>query len=151
MITKQTTDYSKLFEKASIALGAKSEDEYITSLNEYFMNIVDLVAMENGLQYTILPLDEEPFVINANTREIEVPPSFKDGVGVQGDQAAEIIYFTIDRYFDATDLNTQNIYIEWRNVNGDEGLSKEYISNLTIAYEPVWSIGTGKNATKEIE
>lgn len=131
MITKQTTDYSKLFEKASIALGAKSEDEYITSLNEYFMNIVDLVAMDNGLQYTILPLDEETFDIDANTREITVPRSFKDGVGVQGDQVAEIIYFTIDRYFDATDLNTQNIYIEWRNANGDEGLSKEYVRDLT--------------------
>lgn len=131
MITKQTTDYSKLFEKASIALGASSEDEYITSLNEYFMNIVDLVAMENGLQYTILPLDEETFDIDANTREITVPKSFKDGVGVQGDQVAEIIYFTIDRYFDATDLNTQNIYIEWRNANGDEGLSKEYVRDLT--------------------
>jgi len=35
-------------------------------------------------------------------------------------------------------------------LDGIEGLSKEYISNLTIAYEPVWSIGTGKNATKEI-
>lgn len=35
-------------------------------------------------------------------------------------------------------------------LEGIEGLSKDYISNLTIAYEPVWSIGTGKNATKEI-
>lgn len=35
-------------------------------------------------------------------------------------------------------------------LEGIKGLSKEYISNLTIAYEPVWSIGTGKNATKEI-
>lgn len=35
-------------------------------------------------------------------------------------------------------------------LEGIEGLSPEYISSLTIAYEPVWSIGTGKNATKEI-
>lgn len=35
-------------------------------------------------------------------------------------------------------------------LEGIAGLSKEYISRLTIAYEPVWSIGTGKNATKEI-
>ena len=35
-------------------------------------------------------------------------------------------------------------------LKGLEGLSEEYISGLTIAYEPVWSIGTGKNASKEI-
>lgn len=35
-------------------------------------------------------------------------------------------------------------------LEGIDGLSKEYISSLTIAYEPVWSIGTGQNATKEI-
>lgn len=35
-------------------------------------------------------------------------------------------------------------------LEGINGLSNEYISSLTIAYEPVWSIGTGKNATKEI-
>ena len=35
-------------------------------------------------------------------------------------------------------------------LEGIQGLTKEYISSLTIAYEPVWSIGTGKNATKEI-
>ncbi len=35
-------------------------------------------------------------------------------------------------------------------LEGIEGLSDHYIANLTIAYEPVWSIGTGKNASKEI-
>lgn len=33
---------------------------------------------------------------------------------------------------------------------GLNGLSKEYVKNIVIAYEPVWSIGTGKNASKEI-
>jgi triosephosphate isomerase len=30
------------------------------------------------------------------------------------------------------------------------GLSADDVGNLVIAYEPVWAIGTGKNATKEI-
>lgn len=33
---------------------------------------------------------------------------------------------------------------------GLEGLSKEDVAKMVIAYEPVWSIGTGKNASKEI-
>ncbi len=30
------------------------------------------------------------------------------------------------------------------------GLSADFVANMVIAYEPVWSIGTGKNASKEI-
>jgi triosephosphate isomerase len=33
---------------------------------------------------------------------------------------------------------------------GLEGLSEEDAKNLVVAYEPVWSIGTGKNASTEI-
>lgn len=32
---------------------------------------------------------------------------------------------------------------------GLEGLNKDYLSKLVIAYEPVWAIGTGKNATSD--
>lgn len=33
---------------------------------------------------------------------------------------------------------------------GLAGLSQEFVGKMVIAYEPVWSIGTGKNASKEI-
>ena len=33
---------------------------------------------------------------------------------------------------------------------GLQGLGNEFVKNMVIAYEPVWSIGTGKNASKEI-
>lgn len=33
---------------------------------------------------------------------------------------------------------------------GLASLSKEFVEKMVIAYEPVWSIGTGKNASKEI-
>ncbi len=35
-------------------------------------------------------------------------------------------------------------------ISGLEGLSDEQVSKIIIAYEPVWSIGTGKNASSEI-
>ena len=35
-------------------------------------------------------------------------------------------------------------------VDGLKDLSAEYVSKMIIAYEPVWSIGTAKNASKEI-
>ena len=40
--------------------------------------------------------------------------------------------------------------IEEQVLEGLKGLSKQYVNDMVIAYEPVWSIGTGKNASKEI-
>lgn len=40
--------------------------------------------------------------------------------------------------------------IEKQIVEGLEGLSSESVQKVIIAYEPVWSIGTGKNASSEI-
>lgn len=40
--------------------------------------------------------------------------------------------------------------IEKQIIEGLKDLSKEFVNNMVIAYEPVWSIGTGKNASKEI-
>jgi triosephosphate isomerase len=38
---------------------------------------------------------------------------------------------------------------ETQTVKGLEGVSEEELSRVTIAYEPVWAIGTGKTATPE--
>ena len=40
--------------------------------------------------------------------------------------------------------------VKRQTLKGLEGLSKEFVEKMVIAYEPVWSIGTGKNASKEI-
>ena len=53
----------------------------ITTLEEYFSWIRNLVNINR--KYTILPLDEDHFEINANTRAINIPASFKkNGVAV---------------------------------------------------------------------
>ena len=40
--------------------------------------------------------------------------------------------------------------VKRQTLKGLEGLGKEFVENMVIAYEPIWSIGTGKNASKEI-
>ena len=91
----------------------------ITSLDEYFSYIVQL--NEINRRYTILPLDEEVFEIDANARTITVPKSFQtNGISVQGDEIAEIVYFKIRRFYDAIDLDTKDIYIQWRSAATDE-------------------------------
>ncbi len=39
--------------------------------------------------------------------------------------------------------------VENQLINGIEGLTEKDIGSLTVAYEPVWAIGTGKTATPE--
>ena len=109
------------------------EDNSITSLEEYFSFIVELNKINSA--YTILPLDEEVFTIDANSRTITVPPSFaQNGISVQGDEVAEIVYFRIDRFYDATDLATKKIYIQWTAPNGKKGVSAPWV--IDIESEP---------------
>lgn len=109
----------------------------IGSLNEYFAYLQDLInvaSTEDEKRFFVrLPLDEDVFAINADTREVTVPNSFSNyGVGVQGDEMAEVVYFTIDRYFDSTDLANDDIHIaiQWevRNSSGVtvQGFSKNF-------------------------
>lgn len=76
----------------------------------------------------MLPLDEQPFEINANTRAITVPDNFKrHGISVQGDEIAETLFFRIARYFDAVDFDTCRIFVQWE---GPEGI--QYITPINI-------------------
>ena len=126
----------------------------ITSLEEYYHwlpmlkedTAIDKITGEEikvPSIFTKLPLDEPHFEIKANTRAINIPDEFKkNGVAVQGDDLAEIVYFKIDRYFDAVDLNNTEIYIEWeapKAKNSKEsvkGLSKPYMTIIDDLKEP---------------
>ena len=106
----------------------------ITTLEEYFSWLKTLSRIHK--KYTVLPLDEEHFEINANTRAINIPASFKkNGIAVQGDDLAEILYFKIDRYFDYMDLNNTDIFIQWetpKDANGNvtRSVSPAYIRDI---------------------
>lgn len=103
----------------------------ITTLEEYFSWISNLGRINR--KYTILPLDEDHFEINANTRAINIPANFKkNGVAVQGDDLAEILYFKIDRYFDYMDLNNCDIYIQWETPKDANGVTKKSVSQAYV-------------------
>ena len=93
----------------------------ITTLDEYF-NWIGFIKL-GGIKFLMLPLYEMingVFEIDANTRTINVPNDFKkNGVAVQGDRNAELLWFSIDRYFDIHDFasDTVKIEINWENKN----------------------------------
>lgn len=159
MITKVNTNnsekYNELFKKATELMqnifkdvaGYKPEDFTIETIYQYYAKIPaifeaidrsplsDAEKLQEKKSYTILPLDEAYFEVNADTRKIIVPEKLKS-IGVVGDQTAEIVYFLIDRYFDAIDFGSSSItaVIEWKRTgsNPDSGITKAWIKELKL-------------------
>ena len=133
MIVKNNNYYQGLFQKINEALNY-SEDDKILHIEDYYTALEDIKAYvigeggtvenpKNDPYFLIMPVesDEYLFKIDANSRNIEIPEDFrKNGVAVQGDDRAEILYFSIDRYFDLTDLYHKEIFILW-NPPGKDG------------------------------
>lgn len=129
MITKvtpeNTTKYKALFEKVSEILNIEPA---ISTLDEYFQHLHEISLKDPSL--IILPLDEEKFFIDGNSRKITVPQAFtKNGVGVQGDHYAEYIYFEIDRYFENIDFGSPSItaVVEFVDANQQKHFTKAWI------------------------
>lgn len=147
MITKYSDAYNVLFEKATQRLAELNivdadtgKAVKINSLEEYFSHLRDLIYGNNDLNekqqkagylFLRLPLDEPEFKIDANTRKIEIPNHYlANGLSVQGDEVSEIVFFEIDRFFDATDLSAQSISIQWETPNGVQGHTEAFIRDI---------------------
>ena len=109
----------------------------IEGLEEYF-GIIETITNYINTNYQILPLiardgewikDEVPFIIDANTRNIKTPDN-NYTYAVSGDDLAETIYFTIDRYFDNIDLSTKNIAV-LSQINGQKRLTEITFKDIT--------------------
>lgn len=129
MITKvtpeNTTRYQALFEKVSEILNLEPA---ISTLDEYFQHLNEISLKDPSL--IILPLDEEKFSIDGNSRKIVIPQAFtKNGIGVQGDHYAEYIYFEIDRYFENIDFGSPSItaVVEFIDANQQKHFTKAWI------------------------
>lgn len=145
--------YRNLFNKARDRLknDFNMEDVEINDLESYFAHLHDLVHGPNGeaegavleAGYIFLKLPdaaEEPhFQIDANKREI-ITKNFNGVLSVQGDEIAEIVFFEIDRFFDATDLNEMDIAIQWSHKRNGEIYSSytpafiKYIENNKLIF-----------------
>ena len=138
MITKVNGDNNKEYEELFRAAERQLQltEGSIDSIHKYLDVISDIRVRSDSNNYNLLRLpvaaDEPLFEIDANTREITVPDVFKrNGLTVEGDVLAEIVYFKMARFFDMMDLyrfanqgvQTTNIhegphtYIEWQNLS----------------------------------
>ena len=107
-------------------------ERVIYDLDTYFGRL----RLLSDIDYSFLrlPLDEPTFDIMDDAghgrRVIKVPDDFaKNGVSVQGDETAEILFFSIDRYYDSTDLWSEgmNYIIQWKTATKN-GVTKAFLN-----------------------
>ena len=135
LTAEQIAKYQELFAALSQKTGRP-----ITKLVHYFdaLNSLEL-SDRNNYKFWRLPIDEEYFVIDNNSRTITIPTNFsKYGLGIQGDHLAEIVYFEVDRFFDTMDLlatattGTMHIEIQWKNISANQtGVTKAIFVDQT--------------------
>lgn len=130
--------------------GEKVVSKGISSLNDYYQHITQLTQLAVGTGRTgsdpyflRLPLDEPFIEIDADTRAVTVPSALSQ-VAIIGDKLAEVVFFRIDRYYDAVDLNTRQIYIEWETADGTKGISRDFLRDVQSEKDKIifgWAIG----------
>lgn len=59
------------------------------------------------------------------------------------------VIFCVGESLEIRENNTQEEFVETQIKNSLFHLGKEEFSNIILAYEPIWAIGTGKTASKE--
>ena len=114
-----SSDYNGWFSEITDAFknsgNPEIENIVIDTLEAYYAHIEE-IARNFGGKFLRMPVDEDFLLINNNTREISVnKTSFaKNGIAVEADHLAEIVYFKADRYFDRMDLSQNKMHIEIR-------------------------------------
>lgn len=103
----------------------ESKLDTFQNLEHYFAHMGDIVSLGDPT-YLLIPLDEKPFEIDANSRAITVPSDFVKCGAVRSDNLCEIATFRIARYYDFQDLADCEIAIQWINADGQEGLSMAF-------------------------
>ncbi len=95
-----------------------------------------------GIEYVILGHSERRMYFNESDELLraKVDIALKEGLKV---------IFCCGEPLEIREANSQNGYVSRQLVNSLFHLSEADFSNIVIAYEPIWAIGTGKTASAE--
>ena len=88
----------------------------ITSSQEYEKFLAGIAEKAPSDMKMRVPIDEPVYEIDLNTRKITPPPF----IGVEGDHAAEYIFFKVDRFVDNVDLTQTIGIITFKNAKNEE-------------------------------
>lgn len=87
----------------------------ITSPQEYNSLVHSLVNPNEFMPYIQIPENETVYKIDLNTRKAEAPAF----LSVSEDHNSEILWFSVDRFYDCYDLYNCTCWIQYTNANKD--------------------------------
>ncbi|MBD3254464.1 MAG: triose-phosphate isomerase [Candidatus Lokiarchaeota archaeon] len=132
-----TTEYVK---KSKVKIGA--QNMYFEKKGAYTGEISPVFLKEIGCEYTILGHSERRHIFNETDELINKKLKLALNMNLKP-------IVCIGELLEEREAGQTNEIIEKQFKGSFRDLKEEEITNIIIAYEPVWAIGTGKTATPE--
>ena len=132
------SDVSDLLVDSNISLGA--QNVYWESSGAFTGEVSSAMLKDAGCEYVIIGHSERRKYFNESDQTVNKR--------IKAAQQSELIpIFCVGETLEEREADKTIDVVKRQLAGGLEGLEKEALLNLIIAYEPVWAIGTGKTAT----
>jgi triosephosphate isomerase (TIM) len=134
------SEANSLIKSTIIKLGA--QNVYHEDNGAYTGEISPLMLKSVGCEYVIIGHSERRTIFKESNETInkKVKKSLDHGLKV---------IFCIGETLEEREQNITNDVVKKQVIEGLQDIDEKEISNMIIAYEPVWAIGTGKVATPQ--
>ncbi|NQT95870.1 MAG: triose-phosphate isomerase [Candidatus Omnitrophica bacterium] len=134
------SDVNELLIDSNIALGA--QDVYWEEKGAFTGEISPQMLKDVGASYCIIGHSERRKYFNETNETVNKKTKAALNAGL-------LPIVCVGESLEEREANRTFDVIKDHIEGSLQGLSKENMANVTIAYEPVWAIGTGKNATPD--
>jgi len=134
------SDVSDLLIDSNISLGA--QNVYWEPSGAFTGEVSPAMLKDTGCKYVIIGHSERRKYFNETDQTVNKRIKAVQSVGL-------IPIFCIGETLEEREADKTIDVVKRQLAAGLEGLEKDALLNLIIAYEPVWAIGTGKTATSQ--
>jgi len=134
------SDLSDLLVDSNISLGA--QNVYWEPQGAFTGEISPAMLKDAGCKYVIVGHSERRKYFNESDQTVNKRIKAAQGSGL-------IPIFCVGETLEEREADKTIDVVKRQLIGGLEGLEKDALLNLIIAYEPVWAIGTGKTATSQ--
>jgi triosephosphate isomerase len=131
---------AKALSASNISVGA--QDVYFENNGAFTGEISCAMLKDVGCSYVIIGHSERRHVLGEKDELINK----KIAAAIHG---GLLPIFCVGELLEERESNTTEAVIKRQMEKGLAGIDAEKMAAITIAYEPVWAIGTGKTASKE--